>query len=113
MASYALLLTYSGFLYDMGEKRMGFRPLHENGFSSFWSLDSGWGSVKYEENTVEMKVLYGSLKLAVLELGKGGRKARKVTVNGQDAAFVQTGDRICLEEAREIKNVVVTYQEEV
>ena len=44
MASYALLLAYSGFVFDMTRHLIGFNPVIDDiPFRVFWSLDSGWG----------------------------------------------------------------------
>lgn len=63
MASYALLLVYSGFSYDMYHKSIGFKPLIQGDCQFFWSLDSGWGVVIFKKDTIHFKVLYGSITL--------------------------------------------------
>lgn len=69
MASYALLLAFSGFEYDMTEKRIGFQPITgEEYFSCFWSLDSGWGTFVRKNGWIELNVLYGELELRCLNL---------------------------------------------
>lgn len=45
MASYALLLSYSGFTCDLDQGILGFRPRRrcaDDSFTSFWSAGSGW-----------------------------------------------------------------------
>ncbi len=64
MASYALLLIYSGFRFDMSKGEIGFLPLHaEEGYSSFWSVDGAWGTVRYENRRWIFSVLYGSTEI--------------------------------------------------
>ncbi len=41
MASYALLLTYSGFRFDMTRGMIGFKPMHDGRY--FWSIDGDMG----------------------------------------------------------------------
>lgn len=73
MSSYALLLFYSGFVYDMHEKRIGFHPIHaEEDYRFFWSLDTGFGTVEKRNRTFTLKVLYGTLKIRVLEIDTQG-----------------------------------------
>lgn len=62
MASYALLLAYSGFRFNMYEKRVGFSPLKGDG-SFFWSLESGFGKVVFNDGKIVLHVLYGGLDL--------------------------------------------------
>jgi uncharacterized protein (DUF608 family) len=69
MASYALLLSYSGFVFDMTKRLIGFNPVIDDiPFRVFWSLEYGWGTFERTENWVELKVLYGYLDIATLRL---------------------------------------------
>lgn len=69
MASYALLLAYSGFVFDMTRHLIGFNPVIDDiPFRVFWSLDSGWGIFERAQDKVELKVLYGYLDLGILRL---------------------------------------------
>ena len=61
MASYALLLVYSGFTFDMRRQRMGLLPRSMGKF--FWSLDGAWGYAVCREQRAELLVLYGELTL--------------------------------------------------
>lgn len=63
MASYSLLLAYSGFQYDLtgDAPMMGFLPL-KNG-TYFWSINGAWGSVKITEKALSLAVLYGAVNL--------------------------------------------------
>lgn len=65
MASYGLLLAYSGFQYDMTRNLLGFCPaINTAAFSFFWSVENAWGMFyKDDENTVRLCVLYGLLHL--------------------------------------------------
>lgn len=70
MASYSLLLSMSGFEYDTTKGMVGFNPyqLDKEGFKCFWSLASGWGEFEVKDNRVEIKVLYGELKVNKIHL---------------------------------------------
>jgi len=61
MASYALMLVYSGFRFDMRKNRMGMLPLHPGSY--FWSVDGAWGTSSYNSTTVRLEVQYGELQL--------------------------------------------------
>lgn len=68
MASYAALLAFSGFIFDMPNLKIGFNPIVQGDFKCFWSLNSGWGVFEREGETAQIKVLYGELKIAGLIL---------------------------------------------
>lgn len=68
MASYGLLLTFSGFSYHMSQKMLGFNPISEGDFKSFWSIEGAWGTFQRQENSIKLTVLYGELDLAQLSL---------------------------------------------
>lgn len=61
MASYSLLLIYSGFQYNMGDKYIGFQPLHQEEGQWFWSLDTSFGHIVITKNSVKLIVSYGIL----------------------------------------------------
>ncbi|SFT10168.1 GH116 family glycosyl-hydrolase [Paenibacillus sp. BC26] len=64
MASYALLLTFSGFDYDMVNGHVGFNPIdRRESYETFWSLEAGWGIFKLETGKAELHVQYGELSL--------------------------------------------------
>ncbi len=70
MASFALLNAFSGFRFDMVDGMVGFNPVggHEDVFSSFWSLASGWGTFGIAEGRVVLDVLHGLLEINSLLL---------------------------------------------
>lgn len=72
LSSYALLLVYSGFVYDMYRKRIGFHPIHNDSYVFFWSLDSGFGLIKKQNYNICLEVLYGTLPLRELEIETDG-----------------------------------------
>lgn len=61
MASYSFLLTYSGFIFNMPKKQLGFKPLKNGKY--FWSVDGAWGTVECNSSSYSFNVLYGSLEL--------------------------------------------------
>jgi hypothetical protein len=90
MASYALLNTLSGFSFDMVNGSIGFDPIWQAGstFQCFWSLDSGWGEYVQREVSIELGLLYGSLRLTHMNLPQiAGRSIRSVTIGGRNVGF--------------------------
>lgn len=70
MASYGLLLAFSGFSFDLPARAIGFNPLRPRGgkFQTFWSIGSGWGMYRQSPAQVTLEVLYGSLELQRMDL---------------------------------------------
>ena len=70
MASYALLLAFSGFRFDLVRALIGFDPIikDDQPFQVFWSIGSGWGVFRLSPETAQLEVLYGDLELTRLDL---------------------------------------------
>jgi uncharacterized protein (DUF608 family) len=100
MASYALLNAFSGFQFDLVNRRIGFDPLRagDGHFRCFWSLDSGWGEFVLNPDAAEVRLLYGRLELQTLTLPfLGSRGVSSVSLAGLPLAFTRDGDHVRLE----------------
>lgn len=64
MASYSLLLTYSGFRYDMTQGMIGFEPLHPGQY--FWSIGAAWGVAACGAGHLRLRILHGGMTLCRL-----------------------------------------------
>lgn len=93
MASYALLLAYSGFHFDMVRKKMGMKPLRPGCY--FWSLDGAWGVCTVEGSFAELEVLYGELTLKSWVV-PDAEKVVGMTLDGVDQAFTADEDALKL-----------------
>jgi uncharacterized protein (DUF608 family) len=106
MASYALLNAFSGFRFDMVNRRIGFAPTRRPGedFRCFWSLDSAWGLFEVTGRKVRLSVLYGSLALETLDLAfLRGAKVTGVSVGGRHIAPTRRGAALSFPHAVKIK----------
>jgi hypothetical protein len=99
MASYSLLLTYSGFSYDMTKLEIGFAPIRDGKY--FWSLDKAWGVFEQTGKTCRLDVLYGTQKLGRLRLGLTGIK--RITLNDTELSFKAEGNTLVLEKPIDVK----------
>jgi non-lysosomal glucosylceramidase len=91
MASYALLLAYSGFRFDMVRKKMGMKPLRPGCY--FWSLDGAWGVCTVEDMFAELEVLYGKLTLKSWVV-PDAEKVVGMTLDGVAQAFTAEEDAL-------------------
>jgi hypothetical protein len=102
MASYALLNAFSGFAFDLVNRRLGFNPLRmeEGRFRCFWSLDPGWGEFVLTPEQAELRLLYGSLPVESLALPfLGDRAVSQVSVDGAPVSFTRTAEGVRLDAA--------------
>ena len=90
MASYSLLLAYSGFHCDMTKGQISFRPLHMGTY--FWSVDGAWGTATWEQNRFIIEVLWGKLKLASVKIPL--KRVDRIDVCGAAQPFTQQGQCI-------------------
>ncbi|WP_105620060.1 GH116 family glycosyl-hydrolase [Vallitalea okinawensis] len=108
MASYALLLAFSGFSYHMPYRRLGFNPvITEKDFKSFWSIDGAWGNIEINKEQVILKVLYGSLEIRQLELSFIDQ-IKEITLNREELEYAFEEDKIIFQ-----KEYTVNASEEI
>ena len=100
MASYALLLSYSGFEFDMRKQRMGMAPLHEGQY--FWSLDGAWGTFRWQDGRAELDMLYGGMALREWVLPAPGM-VEKVTLNGRELLFEAKGKALVFDRTQRLE----------
>jgi uncharacterized protein (DUF608 family) len=90
MASWALVLAYSGFSFDMTRAALGFAPLRDGKY--FWSLDTAWGTFEKTEIKSTLRVLYGTQRLRRFSLK--GAKAGSASLDGKAAAYSVQGETL-------------------
>ncbi len=91
MSSYALLLVFSGFRFDMGRQHMGFAPVVTSSKPQrfFWCLQSAWGHLELIPNeSCSLHVAYGDITLASLGLpGTAGGTWAVASMGSEPVAF--------------------------
>jgi non-lysosomal glucosylceramidase len=92
MASYALLLTYSGFSFDFRLRHMAFKPIKEGDSTFLWSCGRGWGEFRIKGKTIELAVAGGEIVLESLGLpfpsGEVISGKEKIKGEWKDSCFV-------------------------
>jgi non-lysosomal glucosylceramidase len=88
MASYGLLLAFSGFRFDLSRGMIGFQPVaaRDSFYQTFWSVGTGWGVYRQSVKQIELEVLSGQLKITHLEL-PALSQVESVTVDGRPVPF--------------------------
>ncbi len=74
MASYALLIAFSGFQYDAPGRALKLAPqLETQAFTCFFSTARGWGTFTLRQDRLEIDLEEGELAIDTLQLTRGGR----------------------------------------
>lgn len=95
MASYSLLLAFSGFRFDMTEASIGFAPPRAGDrFSTFWSVHQSWGVFEIQGDRARLEVLGGTLVLRELSLERLRGRTAGVTLAGSAVACTLDGDTL-------------------
>ncbi|MBQ2956986.1 MAG: hypothetical protein IJE08_11055 [Clostridia bacterium] len=94
MASFALMLIYSGIRYDMPDKKMGFMPLKGTG-KFFWSLEGAWGTVEIDKDRARLTVVEGEIGLKEFVTAVDVKEAE---IDGEAVSFTKTADGVRFEQ---------------
>jgi uncharacterized protein (DUF608 family) len=91
MASWAVLLAYSGFDYDAARHSLRFAPcLVDESFRCFFSTGSGWGTFERREGGSTIRLLYGTLVLASVAVdGRHKTFDEPVTLSAGDILAIE------------------------
>jgi hypothetical protein len=69
MASYALLLAISGVAYSAVSKMLSVAPkINLPKFRTFFSINSGWGTILLDADQLEIKLVEGFMQLDKLQV---------------------------------------------
>jgi hypothetical protein len=99
MASWAAIPGLAGFQYDAIDKRLTVTPPTDarRPFRSFWSVPSGWGSVRRDSNRFLLDPAHGNIVVQELILGRPasgpvtvtlGSRTFKVTPRKKDETII-------------------------
>lgn len=86
MASYSLLIAYSGFSADAARGKIEFHPIAHGRY--FWSLGGAWGTADCAEDYIDLRVLWGEVQLR--EIGCDF-SISSVTVDGKSVHLTEDG----------------------
>ena len=91
MASYALLLIYSGFSFDMTKNHIGFKPIKKGDGNYFWSVANSYGNMQFKGEKQTLSVVGNEITLSSFGL-RDDKKVGNVVVDGKKIPFEQKGD---------------------
>lgn len=99
MASYALLLAYSGFRCDLSKGHLRFAPVENTqSFQCFWAVDGAWGMVRYAKDTVTVEILDGSMAVRSLSLGGLAKPPQAVIADSIAVTVSWHDETICFQD---------------
>ncbi len=95
MASWAVLLALSGFLYDGVEQTMSFSPtIKSDDFQVFWSCGTGWGDFSMNPENVKLNVLFGEITLKNFHFShEKKQKIEAILVDGKLVEYKSVFDK--------------------
>lgn len=103
MASYGLMLAYSGLRYDASRQMIGFAPPYGAKYRRlFWALDGAWGQFVQEDSVWNIEVIYGTLRIKRLALNEPESIAQ-VGLDGAELSFGWDGGEIVLNTAVSVR----------
>ncbi|MDR2370036.1 MAG: hypothetical protein LBD71_01030 [Treponema sp.] len=77
---------------NMVNPRMSGGPAPDGCFKVFFSTNSGWGSFLLNKDSLELKLLYGTLTLKKFGLPDGMRSLRRASINNRNIeALIRDG----------------------
>jgi hypothetical protein len=99
LSSYALVNAFAGLSFDQRRGEIGLKPARPGNGIYFWSAGKGWGTVEFQNSTVEMSVIGGELTVSRVRLPGMPGEAR---ADGQAAG--REGDVVLLGAGRTLKS---------
>ena len=106
LASFALIPLFSGFVFDLPNRMIGFKPVYKNDFKCIWSVSTGWGSVECGKELIKIYITDGFLYLAKIQLSMN--EVSCVKLDGEKIDFIYDGGCICFDD-RKIKTCIEIY----
>lgn len=109
MASYALLLIYSGFSFDMTKNYIGFKPMLAGDGSYLWSVGGTYGNVAFLGGEQTLTVLGDAITLARFGL-RDEKKVLCVNVDGKEISFKQNENYLEFEKITVEKTLTIRVE---
>lgn len=107
MASFALIPIFSGFRFDLPNKKIGFHPIGNlKKFKSLWCVDSGWGNFECEQDVIRLTIEEGFLKIHTIGL-EFINSIQNVYIDGKEAAYSFVNGNLSFEESEIKKGVEI------
>lgn len=105
MSSFALIPIFLGFEFDLPKKRIGFNPIIQGNFKSFWSTGTAWGDFVKIYDRADIIIKSGSLTISSISVGINNVKC--VWADGKKINFEQKGKTICFNELTVKRELII------
>lgn len=109
MASYSLLIIYSGFAFDMPKKYMGFKPINVGDGNYFWSVGNSYGNMQFDGENQTLSVVGKEIELSSFGL-RNDQKVTSLTVDGKNIPFKQNGETIFFDSVKIKSTLIIKTQ---
>lgn len=101
MASWGLLIAFSGFDCHVEKQMLHFAPKQDEG-RLFWSMGTAWGVYTFHHRKTKLRLQYGSCHLKRLELPLASR-VYEVRINQEKVAFSKDPESVNFEHSLFLK----------
>ena len=102
LAAYAFIPVFSGFMYDGRYKSIRFAPIEttwSHPYRTFWSANSGWGTLSIFTDSIVFEVLHGALSVLRFSCSTGnGYSVCAATVAKQSVEYQHEDDWILFQQ---------------
>ncbi len=110
MASYALIPIYSGFIFDLPARKIGFAPISKDDFRSIFSVGSGWGCVEWTDFAITVTLRAGFLELAQFAVQIGKKLIKDFRIDGKEIKYAYDGQSFSFVPTKIEKTIEVIFQ---
>jgi len=104
MASFALMMIYCGFTFDMPNKHISFAPINPEG-KYLYSVCDSWGMFEFDSNQYKLTVNENPLELNSISIPSAN--ITKVTVDGKNVYFEIKDNKVILGGIRISKELIL------
>ena len=108
MASFALYPIFSGFFFDLPNKKIGFNPVvSTENFRSFWAVGSAWGVVHITDRAVKIEIKQGSLDLSEITL-PFAKSVAALAIDGKATGFEHSDGNVKFPQTKINSSIEIT-----
>ena len=108
MASFSLIPIFAGFTYDLSQKTMGFDPVEDGDYTTFWSLGGAYGRFEITSQGAVLNICEGGLSLQSLRL-PSGRSVKTLLLDGESVPFDWEDGILTFEERHLIHSAEILF----
>lgn len=108
MSSFAMIPLFSGFEFHLPDNYIGFNPIVEGDFQSFWSLGTGWGTFRKNTQVAEILLRSGYLNLNKIGI-KFAKNVQSLIIDGKNIDFAFENGILNFNKIKVEREIIIKY----